>query len=128
MFFIFGIDNRSKPIEYLKTIICLKCGAYGRYQITMTYMCFSLFFIPVWRWNRQYFVTMSCCNAVYCLDREIGKALARGEQVDIKDQDLTLVREGSRSTPEWSLKKTCSGCGYEMEEAHLYCPKCGMKY
>ena len=36
MFFIGGISSGVKPLEYLKTVICGRCGAYGRYQDTGT--------------------------------------------------------------------------------------------
>ena len=51
--------------------------SYGRYQVFMTYMYFSFFFIPLFKWNRRFYVKMSCCGAVYELDPEKGKALAR---------------------------------------------------
>ena len=56
MFFIGGISSGVKPLEYLKTVICGRCGAYGRYQVYMTYMYFSFFFIPIFKWNRRFFV------------------------------------------------------------------------
>ena len=80
MFFIGGISSGVKPLEYLKTVICGRCGAYGRYQVYMTYMYFSFFFIPIFKWNRRFFVEMSCCGAVYELDPEVGKRLLRGEE------------------------------------------------
>ncbi len=38
---------------------------------------------------------MSCCDAVYELDPEVGKALLQGRQADTKSSDLTLVQEGA---------------------------------
>ena len=80
MFFIGGISSGVKPLEYLKTVICGRCGAYGRYQVYMTYMYFSFFFIPIFKWNRRFFVEMSCCGAVYELDPEVGKRLLRARR------------------------------------------------
>ncbi len=93
-FFIGGISSGVKPLEYLKTVICGRCGAYGRYQVYMTYMYFSFFFIPIFKWNRRFFVEMSCCGAVYELDPEVGKRLLRGEEVVITESDLTLRQDG----------------------------------
>ena len=33
MIFIGGISSGMKQIEYMKTVICSRCGAYGRYQV-----------------------------------------------------------------------------------------------
>ena len=117
MIFIGGISQGQKILDYVKTVICDRCGGYGRYQVYMTYMYFSFFFIPLFKWNKRFYVKMSCCDAVYELDPEMGKALLHGQQADIKSSDLTLVQEGRRR----------GYCGYETEEDFEYCPKCGRR-
>ena len=92
MIFIGGISQGQKILDYVKTVICDRCGRYGRFQVVMTYMYFSFFFIPLFKWNRKYYVKMSCCGTVYELDPEVGKILARGGQVDI----LSFVRSAGR--------------------------------
>lgn len=62
MFFIFGISQGSKGLDYTKTVVC------------------------------RYFVQMSCCDTVYELNPEKGKPLFHGENVDIGEQDLTLFK------------------------------------
>lgn len=128
MFFVFGINSGSKPIEYVKSILCNRCGKYGRYEVTMTYMCFSLFFIPIFKWNKQYYVKTTCCGTLYTLDPAIGKRIQKGENIEFSEEDLTLIRAGfhngwSYSNAEKSLH--CSNCGFETTEDFIYCPKCG---
>ncbi len=144
MFFIMGINTGQKELSSHQLVICGVCGGYGRYQVFMTYTSLSLFFIPVLKWGRRYYVTMSCCKTVYELAPEMGRRIARGEQVEITPADLTLVKTGHRETwsvgtgnsPEtghsdnWSgnpagRRRVCSNCGYETEEEFSYCPKCG---
>ena len=123
MIFIGGISSGRKQIEYLKTVICARCGAYGRYEVFMTYMYFSFFFLPLFRWNKKYYVRMSCCGALYELDPEVGRRLSKGEDLEIQESDLTLLEDG-RGNP-WNRTKRCTSCGYETEEDFAYCPKCG---
>ncbi len=123
MIFIGGISQGQKLLDYAKTVICSQCGAYGRYQVLMTYTYFSFFFIPLFKWNRRYYVKMTCCEAVYQLDPQIGEAIRRGEGVDIPISALTLVQEG-RVHSRW---KKCGCCGYEAEEEFAFCPKCGRR-
>ena len=123
MIFIGGISSGRKQIEYLKTVICARCGAYGRYEVFMTYMYFSFFFIPLLKWNKKYYVRMSCCGALYELDPEVGCRLARGEDLEIQESDLTLIQDGGGNP--WNRTKKCTSCGYETEEDFAYCPKCG---
>lgn len=128
MIFIGGISSGTKMIEYAKTVVCGQCGSYGRYQVFMTYMYFSFFFIPLFKWNRKFYVKMSCCGTVYELDSEVGRRLLRGDAVDITDQDLTLVNAGSK--PYYGIKgeKVCENCGYETTEDFEFCPKCGRRF
>lgn len=126
MFFICGISQGSQEIAYrAAAMVCGRCGRYGRYQVYMTYMYLSLFFIPVLKWNRRYFVRTSCCGTVYELDQQMGAGLARGEDREIRPEDLTLVSEG-HELPAWDVPvKRCSVCGYETKENFDFCPKCG---
>lgn len=123
MFFMMGITQGRKDFDYSQTIICNQCGSYGRYQVFMTYMCLSLFFIPCFRWNRQYYVQSTCCNTIYALDPEIGRQIARGEQTEILPQHLTKIQAGFKSR-----FRRCESCGYETREDFEFCPKCGRRF
>ena len=96
MFFIMGITDGRRNFDFTQTVICDVCGKYGRYQVFMTYMVLSLFFIPCFKWNKHYYVQMSCCNTVYELNPEMGKRIARGEQIDIRQEHLNRVSNGSK--------------------------------
>lgn len=122
MFFMMGITEGRKEFEHNQVIICDRCGAYGRYVVFMTYTVLSLFFIPCFKWNRRYFVRTTCCNTVYQLDREIGRRIERGEDVEIRREHLQgMARSGS------GLKR-CGNCGFTTEEDFAYCPKCGKPF
>ena len=129
MFFIGGITQGSKEILYrAAAMVCDRCGRYGKYQVYMTYMCLSLFFIPVFKWNRRYYVKTSCCGTVYELAPEVGARLAKGEDLTIMPQDLTLVADG-HEMPAWQVPvKRCENCGYETRENFDFCPKCGQRF
>lgn len=131
MIFIGGISQGQKVLDYTKTVICGCCGGYGRYEVIMTYMYFSFFFIPLFRWNKRFYVKMSCCGAVYELDPAVGKDILKGGQADIRQSDLTLAEEGNRrgfyQDGSRKMRKKCSRCGYETEEEFEFCPKCGSK-
>ena len=124
MFFIGGINSGYQELRYNgSTVICGRCGAYGRYTVFMTYMVFSFFFIPLFKWNRRYYVKMSCCGSVYELNPEVGAAIARGEEREIREEDLTLRQDGDL---RWNKPpRRCPSCGFETGEDYDYCPKCG---
>lgn len=120
MFFMMSVTDGRKDLEYAGTVtVCDSCGRYGRMNVFMTYTVLALFFIPVLKWNRRYFVQMSCCGQTYALDPEIGRSIAAGENVQIRPEDLKDIG-GSASA--W---KVCSNCGYRTDEDFDFCPKCG---
>ncbi len=124
MFFMMGITSGRKDLDFAQTIICKVCGKYGRYQVFMTYTVLSLFFIPCLKWNKHYYVQTSCCNALYELDPEIGKALERGEKTEILPEHLQRIQQQAYG---YSMKR-CSHCGYETAEDFDFCPKCGNRF
>lgn len=123
MFFIMGITDGDKELNYDSggMNICKRCGAYSRYIVFMTFMSLSLFFIPTFKWDKKYYVKTSCCGSVFELNEEKGKAIARGENVIIKDEDLKLLRR-------YNQQKQCKNCGYETTEDFGFCPKCGQRF
>ena len=123
MFFIMGITDGRKDLDFTQTVICDNCGKYGRYQVFMLYTVLSLFFIPTFKWNKRYYVQMSCCGTVYELNPEIGRRIAAGEDLQIRSQDMTIVNQ-ERS---YGLKH-CNNCGYETTEDFDFCPKCGIHF
>ena len=146
MFFIFGISDGSKEFDFTQTDLCGFCGRYGRYIVYMTYTAFSLFFIPCFKWNKQYYVRMSCCGKTYRLDPEVGKQITRGEEIKIRPEDLEEVSDGWESNgisgranwnggwesggissrANWNGEtKKYSNCGYTTTEDFDFCPKCG---
>ncbi|MEY8338602.1 zinc ribbon domain-containing protein [Lachnospiraceae bacterium 62-35] len=133
MIFIGGISQGRKALNYRGTVvICDGCGAYGRYQVFMTYMYFSFFFIPLFKWGKRYFVQMSCCGTLYELSGEKGRDIARGIDVEIHKEDMNLVQKG-RGNPYTEGKgtvdsetKICPHCGYQFQDDEFqFCPKCG---
>ena len=119
MFFVMGITDGRKEFDFVQTIICNICGAYGRYNVFMTYTVLSLFFIPIFKWNRRYYVKSSCCNTCYELDPEIGKRIAAGEDITITESMLTRANQG------YNAYRRCMNCGFTTTEDFDFCPKCG---
>lgn len=97
MFFICGINQEQKDLGSFGPYICGACGSYGRYQVYITYMCLSLFFIPIFKWSKKYYVQTTCCQSLYELDPEIGKRIQRGEPADIRPG-------GHDSDPAWNQR------------------------
>ncbi|MCF0105840.1 MAG: zinc ribbon domain-containing protein [Holdemanella sp.] len=119
MFLIMGINTESKELDFNQMVICDECKSYGRYIVYMTYSVLSLFFIPAFKWNKKYYVRMSCCDTLYQLHAQIGKQIEDGNSITIQKEDLTLINK--------TKKNHCLDCGYILQEDFEFCPKCGRR-
>lgn len=122
MFIIWGFSSGTKEFPFMQTLICKACGQFGRLNLFMSYRTFTLFFIPIIKFSKQYYIQMSCCGTVYAIDAHLAKALIRGEKTELAEEDLTqVVRPGQKPV------KHCPSCGAKMDAESAFCPKCGTK-
>lgn len=123
MFFIMGVSQGRKKLNFDQLIICGHCGKYGHLEVYMVYSYLSLFFIPVLKWGRRYYVQTTCCETTVELEAEQGRQIARGEIASLPESIIPRTYEYQASS-----RKHCSSCGFETEEDYQFCPKCGAKF
>ncbi len=123
MFFIAGINKKREELDYYEPILCNCCVKYGRYEAYMEYSVFSLFFMPLFKFNKKYYARTTCCNSLYFItNKEKGLMMERqqGHNVFLKDSELKLIHKGI-------CGNTCPNCCSQVSEGHKYCPNCGNK-
>lgn len=81
MFIIFGSGTDNKKLNYVQQTRCPNCGNVCTMGAYMHYSYFSLFFIPMFKYSKSYFLKMSCCGACYELKDELGRRLEKGEYI-----------------------------------------------
>lgn len=120
MFFIMGVSQGKKKLNFDQLIICGHCGRYAHLEVYIVYSYLSLFFIPVLKWGRRYYVRTTCCGMTVELEAEQGRQIARGEITSLPESIIP-------QTYEYHVPghKHCSSCGFETEEDYQFCPKCG---
>lgn len=91
MFLIIFSTTKEELVNYDKVTRCHYCDDMGSYDIFYIYSVLTVFFIPVWKWNRQYIAERTCCKRRFILDYEVGEALRHGEDVEINDNDLEMI-------------------------------------
>lgn len=121
MFFvgIFGIQDRQKVVREIANLVCENCGRYSRGKLIYEYTYFHLFFIPLFRWNKRYFLQMQCCGAIYHMDAEYGKQLENGAELDF--------RKMSKASGEYGDTWICPQCGARLQRDFRFCPYCGYR-
>lgn len=128
MFFIMGLSDAQKKLNFIQTMLCSRCQQFGRFEVFMTYTYFSLFFIPIFKWNKRFYVRTSCCNTVYSIDESMGKRILKGENINLREEDLHFDHRdfsSYQSSQHHNTLHQCSNCGYMAEGDFVFCPKCG---
>ncbi len=120
MFFIMGVSQGRKKLQFDQLIVCGSCGRYGHLEVYMIYSYLSLFFIPIFKWGRSYCVRTTCCDTVVQIDNELGRKIERGEVTILPE---SIIPDTYRN----SGKRRCCSCGFEAESDYQFCPKCGTK-
>ncbi len=121
MFFIIGISQGQKKLNFDQLVVCRNCGKYGHLEVYMVYSYLSLFFIPVFKWGRRYYVRTTCCEQMIEISTDLGRQIARGEVTSLPED---IIPDSGRYG-SFTGHKRCSHCGYETDEDFQYCPKCG---
>ena len=123
MFLIMGINNGRKKLKFTQNLLCPFCGRAAQIEIIMTYTYFMFFFIPLFRWNRRYFVTMPCCGASYELDGALGRDIEKGRKDHINPEDLNFTgtnnRAGSGSGYYYNQSTHMAGAGPISSRANM---------
>jgi hypothetical protein len=124
MFFIgiFGIESKEKLIKILSSLGCKECNSTVTGKLIKTFSYFHFFFIPLFKWDEKYYVICDRCNTVYEISKEKGKAIEKGEDLDITYWDLKVIKRGL-----YSGEIRCSRCNNVLEGEFKYCPYCGEK-
>jgi len=118
MFLIFGITNGANDLGVRK------CGFFSccanrevMAAITCTFQQFTLFFIPLFRFGKRYFVSCPNCGTVYEIRKDEGQRLERDYAAEINPDALFIVQGAS--------KKICPNCKSSVAPNCRYCPNCG---
>jgi hypothetical protein len=119
MVLLFGTSSKEEKLDFTQSIVCSNCGSHGKYEAFMTYSIFTMFFIPVLKWNKKFYIVSKCCESSYRLNKEIGRSIERGENVHVNESDLQPININNTIV--------CSNCEFVIEEGFEYCPKCGTK-
>ena len=122
MFFIMGINQGRKKLNFDQLIVCGNCGLYGHLVVYLIYSCLSLFFIPVFKWGRTYFVRTSCCDKVIPIDKDLGRKIELGQISTLPETIIPDTFQQNNSL------KYCRNCNFETTEDFQFCPKCGEKF
>jgi len=82
--FIFGliasVADREKVLARNLPRNCLQCLRQTPHVLVEERRQLSIFFLPVWRWNRRWYLVCGGCGRPEPISRDDAASLRRGEQ------------------------------------------------
>ncbi len=80
MLFIGGISDKKSQLRVFNNVIC-SCGSFTSAKLVIYYSYFHLFFLPIAKWNKRYYVISRCCGPFEC-SSEYAKEIINGGVLD----------------------------------------------
>lgn len=120
MFLIAGVTSGSKELGLRGCGFFPCCGTGGKpAAVTCAFQQFTLFFLPLFRFGKRYFVSCPDCGAVYEIEREEGRRIERDPSAVIRSDAIRRIAGHTA--------KFCPSCGARVDPSCPYCPSCGKK-
>lgn len=119
MFFFFSVYNDKRRLDFYQRGNCPICKTIDGYYIVLTYSCFSLFLIPIIKFNKRHYLCSENCNSYYEINKDFANRLIKHQEV--------LNPEAIPFVSNYRKEKRCNVCGNTINEDFIYCPKCGSK-
>ena len=115
MFFLFGVVSGMRDLGERSCM--LPCCGMVRAVLTCSFHQFTLFFVPLFRFQKRYFLTCPRCGSIYALSKEEGRRLERDPHAQADPTALSFLRQSGR--------RCCPHCGCNVEANSRYGPQCG---
>nr|WP_319488283.1 zinc ribbon domain-containing protein [uncultured Caproiciproducens sp.] len=118
MFFIIGITNGTHDLGMRRCRYFSCCSGSGAMAaLTCTFQQFTLFFIPLFRFGKRYFLSCPNCGTVYEIAKEEGRRVEMDPAAEINPDKMYMI--------QGTYRKTCPNCKLPVDPNCRYCPNCG---
>lgn len=118
MFFFIAVTSGSKNLGQRRCNFSC-CGASGMVPVTCAYQQLILFFFPVFRFGKRYFVSCPNCGAVYEISSLEGKRIEKSSTAEIDPDQMFRLNT--------HMPRFCPNCGSQVEPGNRFCPNCGVR-
>ncbi|MFI3169816.1 MAG: zinc ribbon domain-containing protein [Faecalibacterium sp.] len=117
MFLLLGVGEGDQDLNLHQPITCPVCGKKAHLEAYFHYTSFNVFFVPAYKYQKQYYAVTSCCGATCPITEQQGKNIYWGQIEALPLKSLALG-----ATTGF---KACKHCGFDTMEPYQYCPVCG---
>ena len=119
MFFIgiFGTDSDVRSVEGSLSAKCKACGKPVFMSVCKKYNYVHAFFIPVFKYHKEYICTCPCCASVLLLDEDKAKLLEQTGNCVAPEQSFRILKDNHAGR--------CPQCGHRNVTTANFCQNCG---
>ena len=90
---IYGRKTKTKQLNFQQNIDCPNCNRAGSFRAFKSYRQFSVNFIPLFKYKKQWYLETTCCGKKYMLSEEVGKQIENGEKINISFDELNRLEK-----------------------------------
>ncbi len=85
---LYGTKSRTQQLNFLQNIDCPNCNRAGSLKAFKSFRQFTINFIPLFKYKKQWYLETTCCGKKYMLPEEIGKQIEDGTKTEISLNEL----------------------------------------
>ena len=85
---LYSRKTKTKELNFRQNIDCPNCNRPGSLRAFKSFRQFSINFIPLFKYKKQWYLETTCCGKKYLLSEEVGKQIEAGIKKDISLSEL----------------------------------------
>ena len=85
---LYSTKTKTKQLDFTQNIDCPNCNRPGSLKVLKSFRQFSINFIPIFKYKKQWYAETTCCGKKYILSEEIGKQIENGEKTKLSFGEL----------------------------------------
>lgn len=93
MFFFFSSGDKLKDSKYLGIRLCGNCRGFQHYYLYKKESQFSLYFIPIFSWGKEYFIGCGRCKAGYAIEEDEALRLIEKYKNHVSEKVMNEIYE-----------------------------------
>ena len=85
---LYGRKTKTQQLNFQQHIDCPNCNRAGSLRAFKSYRQFSVNFIPLFKYKKQWYLETTCCGKKYILSEETGKQIETGAKANFSLNEL----------------------------------------
>ena len=85
---LYGRKTKTQQLNFQQHIDCPNCNRAGSLKAFKSFRQFTINFIPIFKYKKQWYLETTCCGKKYMLTEEVGAQVENGIKTEFSLDDL----------------------------------------